>query len=153
MTNSTNTQKIRRHFEKEDYLITIAQGNSMKPMLDGGQDMVVLKPYKLGQDLQIGDLVLYDNPQGLLTLHRIHQIKGEHLIINGDNNTSFETVDRSAILAVLVDYYHKGKHRQLTDWSYKLYLLFWCRPWPLRFLILNIKRRFKTLLEKLAGKV
>lgn len=152
MTSLSNAQKISRHFEKEDYLITIAQGNSMNPMLDGGQDTVILRAYQPSEELQIGDLVLYDNPQGLLTLHRIHQIKGEFLIINGDNNTFFEEEERSAILAVLVDYYHRGKHRKLTDLSYKLYVTCWCRPWPLRFAVLKLKRRCQSLLARLRNK-
>ena len=59
-------------------------GNSMRPALSKG-DLVLLKGVDGIDDLHVGDIIAFRNPEGL-TIHRIASIEGEEIVTQGDAN-------------------------------------------------------------------
>jgi signal peptidase I len=60
----------------------IISGSSMLPLMKNG-DLVIVRivPY-----YQVGDVVAYDHPEIGMIIHRIVEQKGEHFVLQGDNN-------------------------------------------------------------------
>lgn len=63
------------------------RGTSMLPLIRQGKDSVILVKPGL---LSIGDIILYKRNNGQFVLHRIVKIKGDDLVICGDNQTALE---------------------------------------------------------------
>lgn len=63
------------------------RGTSMLPLIRQGKDSVILVKPGL---LSIGDIILYRRKNGQFVLHRIVKIKGDDLVICGDNQTALE---------------------------------------------------------------
>ena len=147
-------------FEKElaqKGVITFTNvGVSMKPLIRQGRD--VMRIEALGDRAPAKyDAVLFRRPgvrgRGAYVLHRILKCRpdGTYWIV-GDNCTEGEDVSRENILGVLTAVSRKGKLVRVTDFSYRLYLIFWCKPYRLRFLGLRIRRFIKRAVYRLRGK-
>lgn len=77
------------------------KGNSMRPLLRDGRDIVVLKPSD-GQQIQPGDIVLFRIKERRI-LHRIVRIDADRVTLAGDGNyRATEICTRSDIRAVAV---------------------------------------------------
>ena len=63
------------------------RGTSMLPLIRQGKDSVILVKPGL---LSIGDIILYRRKNGQFVLHRIVKMKGDNLVICGDNQVSLE---------------------------------------------------------------
>ncbi len=61
------------------------KGGSMRPLLRSDRDRVVLTPYRPGEALRCGQIVLF-RYRGQHILHRIVRIEGDRLILEGDGN-------------------------------------------------------------------
>lgn len=102
-------------------------GISMRPMLEGGRDKVVLSP--VTGKLKKYDLPLYRRDNGQYVLHRIVGV-GETYTCRGDNQMYNESgIRQEQLLAVVTEFARKGKTYSVTDPCYLLYcrVLCWCR--------------------------
>ena len=63
------------------------RGTSMRPMLEGGRDQVILSP--LPKEIKKYDLPLYRRPDGQFVLHRVVKT-GETYTCIGDNQYALE---------------------------------------------------------------
>lgn len=122
-------------------------GVSMKPLLREGRDlMLIVSLERWKRPLRAGDAVLFRRPdvrgRGTYVLHRILRVLPEQRFwIVGDNCTDGELVEERNILGVLSAVARDGgKPIPVTDWRCRLYVGLWCRPWPLRFLVLRTVR-------------
>lgn len=76
-------------------------GNSMRPLLRNGRDVVIIAPVA-AERVAEGDVVLF-RYQGKHILHRIIKRSGENLLLAGDGNyCRFETATTSEVIGRLV---------------------------------------------------
>ena len=85
----------------------VASGNSMEPVINDGQDTVVLQG--IGKKLQKNDIVLFKRKNGKLVLHRIIAVDVDSVTLRGDNQWTMETVDKSAVIGILESIERDGK--------------------------------------------
>ena len=113
----------------------IPHGISMKPMLTGGRDEIIL--VKPEFPLKKYDLPLYVRANGMVVLHRIVDIKDNNgrleYIMCGDNTWSLEHgIFEENIVAVVSRFRRNGKWYEATNKGYKAYAKLWSITFPLR---------------------
>ena len=124
-------------------------GVSMMPLLREGRDIMVIRKADISS-LRKYDAVLFKRPntrgRGEYVLHRILRIcpDGRYWIV-GDNCTSGEMVLPENILGVLEAVQRGSKIVAMDSFGMKLYVFFWCAPYPLRFFLLKIRNVMKRL--------
>ena len=123
-------------------------GNSMWPMLRHMKDQVLLAPAKT---FKKGDIILYQRRNGQYILHRILKKKKEYMICAGDNQCEKERVENSWVLAVVTDFYRKGKRYSVTGTGYRLYKWVWIMLFPVRKIVFGVARRLVLLKNKILG--
>ena len=124
----------------------IPRGTSMRPMIFGGRDHVVLSPVK--GKLKKHDIPLYKRDNGQYVLHRIVRV-GETYTCMGDNQYHREDgIRQDQILAVVSAFVRNGKRYNVTDFSYRTYSFFWYYSRPIRRCIGAVKWRVKYLFRK-----
>ncbi len=115
-------------------------GNSMRPMLFWGRDEVTVKASNGG--LKKYDLPLYQRENGQFVLHRVVGKNKDGYILRGDNQTVNEYgICDNQIIGVVTRFTRNGKPQNVTDFSYKLYVLLRCNG--LTVLLRKIKNYFK----------
>lgn len=73
---------IREILMKNNGFVIDVMGNSMDPFLKAGQKVEI----RGVENLEIGDIVLYENYEKNLILHRIIYLSNDYFIAKGDNN-------------------------------------------------------------------
>ena len=122
------------------------KGTSMRPMIFGGRDHVVLSPVK--GKLKKHDIPLYRRDNGQYVLHRIVKA-GESYTCMGDNQYRREPGIRpDQILAVVTAFIRDGKRYSVTDPSYRAYCWFWYYSRPIRRCIGAVRWRVRCLFAK-----
>ena len=121
-------------------------GPSMRPLFKTHRDVVVMQP--LDREIKKYDIVLYKDPRGYI-LHRVVKIKGNTLVIRGDNTFKPEFVEKERIIARVVSFNRKGKRHTVNDRGYRLYVRFWNFIYPVRFVL----RKIRLLLGKIKRKI
>ena len=128
--------------------MTNTHGASMQPLFKTNRDAVILS--RLDRELKKYDVVLYrDSSESVYVLHRIIKIKGDTLIIRGDNTFKKEYVKADDVIAYMTAFNRKGKRREITDLSYRIYSRFWNFIYPLRFVL----RKIRAFLGKIKRKI
>ena len=128
------------------------QGISMKPMIQGGRDQVILSP--LPERLKKYDLPLYRREDGHFVLHRIVKV-GETYTCIGDHQLVFETgVRREWMIALATGFIRKGKYHSTDSFGYKVYCRLWHWTRPIRHvgywcrnILRAVFRRLKRILK------
>ena len=122
------------------------RGTSMRPMIHGGRDSVVLSPVQ--GKLKKHDLPLYQRDNGQYVLHRIVKA-GESYTCMGDNQYHLEAGIRpDQVLAVVTAFVRDGKRYRVTDLRYRAYCLFWYYSRPIRRCLGAGKRILRGLFVK-----
>lgn len=120
----------------------IPRGNSMRPLLGDGTDMVVLK--KPEGRLHFFDMPLYYRKEtDKYILHRVVGFRkdGTYVML-GDNNAQREYgISDDDIVGVVTSFYHKGKMYSINHPLYRLYCNVWYYTRPIRKVFSYIKRR------------
>ena len=135
-------------------------GVSMLPLLREGRDVMMIEAREPGE-IRRFDAVLFRRKgvigRGAYVLHRILKVlpDGKYWIV-GDNCTSGEVVATEDILGVLTQVGRGGRKTiHVTDFSYRMYVLLWCRPYHFRFFVLRSlrfgKRCLRFVKRKLLG--
>ena len=133
-----NVKTFSKILEETGHLAYITRGFSMLPLLRQGKDVVVIE--KKEERYRKYDTVLFQRGNGSYVLHRILKVLDDGYWIVGDNCISGENVKDNQILGIMTSVKRNGKTINVTDWKYLLYVHLWCDIYPLRFLILRIKR-------------
>ncbi len=131
----------------EGAYIATTRGRSMIPMLRTGKDVVKL--VKPTAALKKYDVVLYRLQSGKYILHRVIAVRGDILVIRGDNTYKKEYVERDDILAVLTEFKRNGKKHSVTERGYLLYARLWRFIYPVRFLAHTALRLAARLYRKI----
>ena len=129
------------------------RGISMRPMIEGGRDQVVLSP--LPEKLKKYDLPFYRRDDGQFVLHRIVKV-GQTYTCIGDHQLVYETgVRQDQMIALATGLYRKGKYHSLDSFGYRLYSRLWHWMRPLRrftYWCRNILRAVLHRLKRMFGK-
>ena len=120
-------------------------GRSMLPLLRENRDLIVIEPIDF-QALCRFDVVLFRRfdvqSRGTYVLHRIlRRCRDGRYWIVGDNCAEGEYVVPEQILGKMTALQRGKKTIQVSDPAYRLFVLLWCVPWPLRFIMLRFLRR------------
>lgn len=110
-------------FERGQDVSFTPSGISMRPMLNGRDDIVTLSPRP--DRLKKYDVALYIRKKTHKpVLHRMIAFdKNGGYIFSGDNQYYYEYgVEDDDIKAVLTSYIHKGKKRDIRGISYRIYV-------------------------------
>jgi len=126
----------------------ITAGTSMKPLLRNRKDTVVL--VKADIPLKRFDIPLYKRKDGKFVLHRVVSFDKNGYVLCGDNQFIKESgINDGDIIAVVSKIIRNGKTIDVKrSFSYKVYVFFYCRLFPLRCLFLRVKSVFKKLFFK-----
>lgn len=141
----------RRFLAENGYYLTTPTGNSMRPFIKGGQDLVTVLP--LTRPLEKYDAVLYRRDGGAHVIHRIVGKRGDCYLLRGDNCYYTERVSGQALLGIAVRVRRKDKEYDLEqDRGYRLAVRLWCAIYPLRFFVNLFKRGSRWLWRKCFGR-
>ena len=131
-------------------------GVSMRPLIREGRDVMLIEAPNSNGFCR-WDTVLFRRPgvigRGAYVLHRILKVlpDGTYWIV-GDNCISGEIVSEKDILGTLTQVNRDGKKTiHISDFSYKFYVLFWCKPYHLRFFILRVISFLRRVKRKICG--
>lgn len=122
------------------------RGVSMRPMIYGERDQVILSPAPA--KLRKYDLPLYRRKNGQFVLHRVIKVGDTYTCI-GDNQFDYEPgVRHDQIIAVTTGFIRNGKQHSVHSVSYWLYCRFWHYTRPVRKLYRWVKGYILSKLKK-----
>ena len=91
------TPKVLTYALDTDYPMASITSGSMWPSLKKG-DLVLIKGIGSKEEVQMGDIIVYQNPKGF-TIHRVIRINNNTLVTKGDaNNTEDEPIKYDKII-------------------------------------------------------
>lgn len=137
---------VRLQLEHGGKATLTVTGNSMYPMLVSHRDSVILIP---PDNLQKGDVILFQRVSGAYILHRIIALTAEGYICCGDNQTIGEPVRREQVVAVVSGFIRKEKSCQVDNGFYRAYTAIWMRMFSLRRIYYISRRYFGRFRRKL----
>ncbi len=114
---------LEKALNEVGFLCMPFKGTSMLPLFVEGRDKVCIYSLKPETAFKKGDIILYKRESGLHVLHRIMAIKGEELVLCGDNHTTLEYgVKPSQVLGICLGYYKYDKYIDFSkSYKYKFY--------------------------------
>lgn len=130
--------------ERDGRYISVPNGISMRPMIRGKKDAVVIE--KLKNNPKRYDLVLYIRGKEQGVIHRVIKFKNNQYIICGDNCWQLEYVNLEQIKGIVTEYCRKGKWHKVNNFLYKVYVHLWVD-------LLFIKRPIFYIRDKLKRKL
>ena len=135
-------------FEKKGFVIPMTSGQSMRPLIWGGQHCVAVAP--IAGEPTVGDILMFRQmqPGGKYKniVHRLVAIEcvgvERRYITRGDNCLATETVRRDDIIGRVAEVHRLSGYRPwhaiharqfaVTDRAYLRYVRFWTAIWPAR---------------------
>lgn len=138
--------KVEEKLKTDGKFIGKTKGDSMKPMLVGSRDTVIVVP-------PVFPLKKYDVPvyrrDDHYTMHRIIRVTKNGYEICGDNRTNIERdIKDEDIVGVLYAFYNNSSFTLCTDKKYLRYAQKICFLLPFKILL----KKLKTLLKKILNK-
>lgn len=123
---------------REGHTVTILlKGNSMRPFLCHNRDKGIFgKP----EHIKVGDPVLALIDGHRYVMHRIIDISGDDVTLQGDGNMSTEHCKMADVKALAFAFVRKGRKKPDTIYGLKwrLYSFFWTRLTPFRHQLLMV---------------
>jgi len=150
MIENFPSANLEKELDENGAYLLISSGDSMKPLLDGKKDTVIVSK-KAGR-LKKYDVALYRIADGRHVLHRVIAVKDGYYITRGDNTYTNEKINEDDVIGVLTSFRRKGKSCTTDKFSYKLYSVFWHFIYPLRYLFLKIRTFFSRAFRKIFKK-
>lgn len=116
----------------EGQTVTFAvRGRSMRPMIEGDRDSVVLVQCR--GEVRKDDVILAEFAPQRYALHRIISVDGDMLTMRGDGNLiGTETFHRSKVVGRAEAFIRKGRRLSMQSRKWRLYSALWTRLLPLR---------------------
>ena len=131
---------MREQLDEGKTVSFVPRGQSMRPMIKGGEDMLILK--KPEGRLHLFDVALYYRKD--IDAYLVHRVVGfkkdKSYVMLGDNNFQKEYgITDDDVIGVVINYYHKGKMRSMDSLPYRTYCNFWFYTRPIRSLWIRAK--------------
>ena len=136
MTESPQT--VEQILKSEGKYVSTTVGTSMLPLFRNRRDTVVIRP--VTEPLKKYDVPLYRRGDKLI-LHRIVAINNNGYIICGDNceNNEYDITDEN-IIGIMSEFYRNDKHYTISHKGYILYSKVHVFLYPLRKVIMTLRR-------------
>ncbi|MBR3283197.1 MAG: S24/S26 family peptidase [Ruminococcus sp.] len=132
--------------EKHGSYISVPSGISMRPMIVGGRDAVLIK--KLTKKPERYDLVMYVRPDLQGVIHRVVRFKNGKYIIIGDNCWQLEYVKPEQIKGIVTEFCHKGKWHKTDEKLYQLYVHLWIDLLFIKRPLFRVRDKIKRKLKR-----
>ena len=117
-------------------------GTSMMPLLKQHRDLFTVTKKSEGR-LKKGDVILYRRPPRTYVLHRIIQIVGEHVVLQGDGNVRGEEhCWRSDVRGVVSEYIRPRRTLLASDPALRRRIRLWRWLRPLRRILLFVYKSY-----------
>lgn len=151
--NGTTSREQRHEMPNDGYLGLVSEalasghtaviwvkGYSMRPFIEHGRDRVKLEP---PSQFGVGDAVLAEIRPGHYVLHRIIQIVGEHVVLQGDGNVRGEEhCWRSDVRGVVSEYIRPRRTLLASDPALRRRISLWRWLRPLRRILLFVYKSY-----------
>ena len=139
--------------KKSGKILFTIKGVSMRPLFRTAEDaifVVTCDPEKL-KNL---DIVLFYRVTPIngeqYVLHRIVGRRPDgQFIIAGDNCIDYDIVDPKDILGVVKSAQRGNKPIRLSGFRYTMYKYFWCKPYRFRSWVLLMRRKIRSIVNKI----
>ena len=132
--------------KKHGSYISVPSGISMRPMIRGGRDAVLIKkPVKWPERY---DLVMYVRPNMQGVIHRVIRRQKDLYIICGDNCWQYEYVKPDQIKGIVTEFCHKGQWYDVNNRFYQLYVHLWVDFIFIKRPIFYLRDRLKRAVRK-----
>ena len=139
--NETFLREVCLHLSQGKSVRLRAKGNSMRPFIHGGNDILLLVP---SESLSKGDVVLARIDGKRYVIHRIIEINGDKFTLMGDGNLyEKEQCLRSDIYGTVESVIREGRKHNLRSGKARLYATAWRCLLPLRRLNHKLSNSFK----------
>lgn len=126
----------------------VVTGNSMRPFLKDGRDIVWLEKC-CETDFKKGKILLFRRASGKIVLHRVLKIETDGtLVMNGDAQLWCENIKNDQVLAVVSHIETNGKKISCNSFKYRFRTAIWLFLKPLRPFIFRAYKKLKKLFSK-----
>ncbi len=143
---SVTYRSFEELLQNDGYLVYTNVGCSMMPLLRQRRDIIEIRKKEPGRCKKY-DVVLYKRGEKYI-LHRILRVLPDGYLIAGDHTTFLERdITDAQILGVMKRVIRDGKDIPADDPKYLLYVHLWCDFYPVRMIILRVKRRIIGILR------
>lgn len=132
--------------EKTGNYYSVPRGISMWPMIRNKQDIVEIK--KIESPAKRYDLVMYIRGEEQGVIHRVHHVRDDVYVINGDNCWQKEYVPKDRVAGIAVRFCRNGKWHEVTEPGYLLYVHLWTDLFFIRRPVLFLRDKAKSVLRK-----
>lgn len=139
---NNNALSVEEVLQQNGVWVSVVEGKSMMPMLQEGQDVIVVEQKPLPQKLKKYDVVLI-RKNGKLVLHRITKVYTNGFLFVGDNAFYKEKVYYEQIIGILKEFYKGDKLISVNDKKYRRYAFFRVKTYYFRLWWFKIKNLFK----------
>ena len=132
------SEKVR-FLAENGYYVTSPAGDSMRPFILGGRDVVAVVPFE-GAPKKY-DAVFYLRQNGEHVIHRIVGKRKDCYLLRGDNCYYTERIPSRSLIGIADRVIRNDKEISIrTDRSYRTAVRLWCGIYPLRFLLHFVKK-------------
>ena len=138
-----DSDEKRRVIEEVGCYVSTPLGKSMKPMLRGGKDNILVKTPE-GR-LKKYDVCLYARKSGVHVLHRVIKVRPTDYVMRGDNcdYTEYGITDED-LIGVMTGFWRGDRFVDVTSRAYRLYVHLNHLTYPIRWLrIKTVKLIFR----------
>lgn len=116
------------------------KGYSMRPFIEYGRDRVKLAPFS---SLSVGDAVLAQITPGHYVLHRIIELDGEQVTLQGDGNVyGVEHCTKEDVCGVVTEYIRPNRTLLASDPRLVRRIRLWRRLRPVRRFLLIVYKSY-----------
>lgn len=132
--------------EKHGSYLSVPNGISMRPMIVGGRDAVLVK--KLRNKPKRYDLVMYVRADMQGVIHRVVRYEKGRYVIIGDNCWQLEYVKPEQIKGIVTEFCHKGKWHKTDEKMYSLYVHLWMDFLFIKRPLFYVRDKLKRLIKR-----
>ena len=136
----------RAQLDKHGSYLSVPNGISMRPMIVGGRDAVLIK--KLKSKPKRYDLVMYVRPDDQGVIHCVVRYEKGRYVIIGDNCWQLEYVKPEQIKGIVTEFCHKGKWHKTDEKIYSLYVRLWVDFLFIKRPLFYVRDKLKRLIKR-----
>jgi signal peptidase I len=136
-----NIVKINEYLEKDGKYVGVTVGNSMRPMIRSGRDVVVIE--KKNARLKVFDVALYVKEKSYV-LHRVLKVTENGYVMRGDNCYFDENIREEDVIGRLIGFFKGKKYISVDCKKYLRYIKRRLLFYKVRKVFYIIKRKITT---------
>ena len=146
MSDRTSRDAKRRVLEEVGVYVSTPLGKSMRPMLRGGKDNILVE--KPAGRLKKYDVALYTRADGTSVLHRVVKVRENDYAMRGDNcdYTEYGVTDDD-LVGVMTGFWRGERFVSADNRRYRLYVRLNRATYPLRWLRIKTGKLLRRVLS------